>query len=120
MSANGLSDSLVEVDLLPDAGHGSSGDVLVNFDFGGEGCVAAGLDSVGLQLSTLRGTNLAPAVVLPCDAGGAYLFTAVTPATGFLWVEGIFEGQTQQLSNEQIVVSPGGTATYSVVTQLGN
>ncbi len=120
VSANGVSDSLVQVDLLPSS-TAASGDVLVNFDFGGEGCVAAGLDSVGLQLSTIRGTALAPAVVLGCDAGASYLFSSVpAAATGFLWVEGISQGQVQQLSNPQVVVSPGGTATYSVVTQLGN
>jgi len=120
ISANGSSDSLVQVDLLP-ASDAGSGDVLVKFDFGGEGCVAAGLDSVGLQLSTIRGTALVPAVVLPCDAGASYSFSGVpAPATAFLWVEGISQGQVQQLSNPQVVVSPGGSATYSVVTQLGN
>ena len=120
VAANGASDSLVQVDLLPGSTQ-SMGNVLVNFDFGGEGCVAAGLDSVGLQLSTIRGTALAPAVVLGCDAGTSYLFSSVpAAATGFLWVEGISQGQVEQLSNPQVVVSPGGTATYSVVTQLGN
>ncbi len=120
ISANGLSDSVAQVDLLPSSDQ-TSGDVLVKFDFGGEGCLAAGLDSVGLQLSTIRGTALAPAVVLGCDAGASYTFSGVpAPATGFLWVEGIAQGQVQQLSNLQVIVSPGGTATYSVVTQLGN
>src|SRR5262249_46915647 len=39
VSTNGLSDSLVQVDLLPGSDAGS-GDVLVDFNFGGQGCLA--------------------------------------------------------------------------------
>jgi hypothetical protein len=119
--ANGLSNVVMMVDLLPTSTV-STGSVLVNFDFGGLSCAASGLDNVGLQLAAANGNPLVPGTIVPCaDAGTSYLFTSVpAPATAFLWIEGISLGQSEQLANPQVIVSPGGTATYSAVTQLGN
>jgi hypothetical protein len=92
-TVNGVTDTTVLADLAPPGGSGFPGNLIANMTFGGQTCVAAGVDTLYFTLRDATGNvagngnndSSSPCVDSSGTLGGTHYFSQL--ATGTYWLE---------------------------------
>jgi hypothetical protein len=96
-TVNGVTDTTVLTDLAPPGGSGFPGNLIANMTFGGQTCVAAGLDTLYFTLRDANGNvagngnndSTSPCVDSNGTLGGTHYFSQISGGTYWLEVIGI-------------------------------